>query len=87
MTIETTLDACSFCQTEGRIVPAVVSLRLEFALLPDRWLSHEGLLVRDDATRACAAHIESLARVGKVAIDSATVRVRRVLDEAPKPGV
>ena len=72
-------EVCSFCQHDGRVEPAIVSLRVEFALLPCQWLDHDGLLVRDDPTYACAAHLHSAARValsrlgGRFAVSSGVI--------------
>jgi hypothetical protein len=74
-------DACSICSKEGRVAEAVVTNHVEYALLPERWLTHDGLLMQDEALHACAEHVSDVANIMKLDIDSATRRFSRAMKE------
>jgi hypothetical protein len=75
-------DVCSFCRAEGRVCLALASLRIELHFLPGRWVTHDGQLVSEEPVFACEEHLDSLARVGRIAIENAVGRVRAGLKEA-----
>jgi hypothetical protein len=73
-------NVCSICAKEGRVVEAVVTIRVEYVLLPERGVTHDGFLMQDEALHACVGHVSSLANIVKLAIDDATGRFQRAVD-------
>jgi hypothetical protein len=69
-----------FCQHDGQATAAIVSLRIDFELLPGRWIDHDGLLLQDAPVFVCASHVDNAAKVARVAIEGALQRMKRALE-------
>lgn len=80
MTLESVRDACTFCQHDGHVNAAIVSLRIDFELLPGTWIDHDGLLLQQTPVFACGRHVDSAAKVARLAIEGAVQRVKQVLE-------
>jgi hypothetical protein len=80
MTLVNIRDVCTFCQHDGQLEPAIVSLRIAFELLPGNQIDDGDLLMQDTPVYACGSHLDSAAKVVRIAIDGAVQRVKRALE-------
>lgn len=72
-------DVCTICAKEGRVVEAVVTIRVEYTLLPGRGITHDGLLMQNEALHSCTGHVPNVANIAKLAINSATRRFQEAV--------